>query len=524
MTVDAGSRDARHAYVAAGIPMTASLNATVSGDYLDGGGYTLLDPAKRGAIDVPSEVVQRNAFARVNYAPVGSKLNAFVGGHLFSDNRALGTPFGRGSRDQKNIDLGANYGALENGLFSLRGWIGKMDEVQRSSSIRTNAGSCPTPGTTRACEDSSVVALIPSKDRGASLQWSHGDLFGLESLTIGGDYRHMDGSFNESDYNTTCPGANCGKFIRSISSGGDQDLSGAFVQAIVAPVKPLLVELGARVDHWANNNGHSQDTLAGAITYADRSKTAFSPRIGARVGVLSNLSLHGAAYRAFRAPNLAELYRKQINASASQITLPNPDLKPETGKGIEGGFDYQPLKWMQVKATAYVADYKDFNSPQTISAGPPAIRQRLNVGKARSKGANAYVALRPITPLVVTAGVNYDDDRIVASDSTNGRHFNRVPSPRQTIRATYATPMLGSLTGIWRHEGVTRTLQGLPLKPFTVLEGNYQREIVRGATAFVSMENITNEKYQVNVSGTGAAALYSLGMPRTFHAGLTLTR
>jgi outer membrane receptor protein involved in Fe transport len=525
MTVDGGSRDARHIYLGGGIPLTSTLSASINGDYTDGGGYTLLDPAKRGTIDTESQVIQRNAYARLNYAP-SSNLSAFVTGHLFSDNRETGTAFSRTSRDQKNVDIGLNYGQVMNGMFTLRGWYGHQDEDQRAAGVRSNSSSCAVPSTAaRQCEDSSAIISIPSNDRGASLQWSRGGLFGLQSLSIGGDYRHMDGTFDEDDYSTSCPGTNCGNYIRTVSSGGDQDLSGAFIQAIANPVTPLIVELGARVDYWSNTNGHSNDNLDGPTTYEDRSKTAFSPRLGARYALLPNLSVHAAAYKAFRAPNLAELYRKQINATASQITLPNPDLKPESGKGIEGGFDYQPVHWIQLKSTWYVADYKDFNVPTTIDPGPPAIRQRRNVNKSRSKGGEAYLALRPIEPLIVSASVNYDDARVVSDDSVrNGQHINRVPSPKQTIKATYSTRMIGSLSAMWRHEGQTTTLQGLPLKPFTVIDANVQREIVPGATAFFSVENITDEDYEVNVSGTGAAALYSFGMPRTLRFGLTLTR
>ena len=73
------------------------------------------------------------------------------------------------------------------------------------------------------------------------------------------------------------------------------------------------------------------DAAAGTTSYPDRTKTAFSPRAGLRYQLLSSLSLHGAVYDAFRAPNLAELFRKQI--SGTSITIPNPNLAPETAFG-----------------------------------------------------------------------------------------------------------------------------------------------------------------------------------------------
>jgi len=513
MTVEGGSRDTRHGFISAGLPVFGALTANVSADYQEGGGYILLDPAKRGAVDNASQIIQRNGYLRLNYAP-SAKWSAFATGHLFGDNRNTGTLLSYQTRDQSNVDFGFDHQNVIGGSLAIRAWDGRQDERQRSSTIRTN----------RVAEDSSVTALIPSHDWGASAQWSTNAFPLLESFAVGGDFRHMSGNYDEVNFNTTCPGTSCGTVTRKVFSGGDQALSGAFLQAIAAPIDPLRVELSARVDSWQNNNGKSVDAAAGTTTYPDRSKTAFSPRLGLRYQLLSMLALKGSVYRAFRAPNLAELYRKQI--SATQITIPNPDLAAETGLGREIGFDLQPLDILQVKGTYYVADYRDFNVPVTISAGPPTQRQRLNVSRSRSKGAEAYVALRPISSLFISGSVNYDDARVVdgPAGTVIGAHINRVPSPKQTIRATYTSALLGDYTVIWKHEGTTTTLQGLALEPYSVLDANVRRELVPGLRGFVSLENVGNANYQINLSGTGSAALISYGMPRTVRVGLEAFR
>ena len=368
------------------------------------------------------------------------------------------------------------------------------------------------------------MARIPSHDWGASAIWTRQAVLHLESISFGGDFRRMSGDYDETDFSTSCPGANCGNVTRTIQSGGDQTLSGVFAQAIASPIDKLRVELSARVDHWSNDNGHSIDATTGDTTYANRSKNAFSPRLGARYQIIKGLAIRGALYEAFRAPNLAELYRKQI--SATSITIPNPDLSPEHAFGREIGADWQPAEWIQLKGTWYVADYKDFNVPVQISAGPPAIRQRLNVSKSRSKGGEAYLALHPIQQLLVSASVNYDQDRIVSGPpgTVVGAPVNRVPSPRQTIRASYLSPKFGDYTAIWRHEGHTTTLQGIDLAPFSVLDLNAQRLVVPGVRAIVSLENVTDKQYQVNIAGTGASELISYGLPRTFRLGIEVFR
>jgi iron complex outermembrane receptor protein len=303
-------------------------------------------------------------------------------------------------------------------------------------------------------------------------------------------------------------------------------LSGAYLQAIASPLTPVRVEMTARVDRWGNNDGQSVDAVNGTVNYANKTATAFDPRIGIRYEVIPELSFHVAGYKAFRAPNLAELYRKTINAAASQILLPNPDLSPESALGREIGFDFQPGTMLQVKGTYYVADYHDFNSQVTTQTTPITIRQRLNVQQAKSKGIEAYVAIRPIQPLFISGSVNVDDDRVVAGPAGTviGAPFNRVPSPRQTIRAMYTTELIGEAAVIWRHEGQTTTLQGLPLDPFTVVDATYHRELVPGLRAFVAVENLGNTLFMINQSGTGAAALVSYGMPRTIRLGMEAFR
>jgi iron complex outermembrane receptor protein len=532
--IDGGSRNSRHAAVSAGLPVIGALTANVVGDYQENGGYNLIDPAKRGAVDVTSSMIQRNAYLRLNYAP-SATWSAFLTGHKFGDSRGTGTPLSYANRDQQNVDMGLNYGVYQTGQLALRAWDGRQTEAQRSTAIRAGG---------RAAEDSSLTATIPSHDWGGSAMWSRHGIGMLESFSVGGDFRHYQGDYNEVDFNTSCPGVNCGTLSRKVSSGGSQNLSGAFIQATAAPLARLRVELSARVDRWDNNDGHSLDTTPGGATntktYADSSKSAFSPRVGVRYQLLSSLSFHAAYYRAFRAPNLAELYRKQV--SSTSITLPNPYLSAENAEGREAGLDWQPADWVQFKGTWYVADYNHFNVPTALTAtttpARPAecgtvatvsCRMRLAVNKSRSEGGEAYVALHPIQPLFLSGSVNYDDDRQqsglppTATDSTKP-HINRVPSPKQTIRGTYSTPMLGDWTAIWRHEGHTTTLQGVWLDPYTVLDANVQRELMTGIRGFVSVENITNKQYQVNLSAAGPAGIASFGMPRTVRVGLEAYR
>jgi outer membrane receptor protein involved in Fe transport len=542
MQVDGGNRGAKHAFIGGGIPLIGALSANVSGDYQEKGGYVQTVSPLVGSLDTTtSQIFQRNLSARLNYAP-SSNFSAFVGGHFFGDTRNPGTPLSYANRDQRDLSLGMNLGSYSSGMLGVRAWDGRQNERQRSTAFRASL--------TRAQEDSSLTAVIPSHDWGASAVWTRTGLpLKLESFSVGGDFRHYQGDFNEIDFNTsgclTAPtGANCHTLARNVSSGGAQSLSGVFAQAIFAPYAPLRIELSARGDRWDNTDGHSLTSTPGTaptiVSYGDSSKNAFSPRVGVRYNLTSTLSFHAAYYRAFRAPNLAELYRKQV--SPTSITIPNPFLKAENAEGREAGFDFQPIEWLQVKGTWYVADYNNFNVPTNLTAtsAPPkpaecgtvaTCRTRLNVNKSRSEGGEAYIALHPIQQVYLSGSVNYDDDRqqsglpATATDDTKP-HINRVPSPKQTIRATYSSALLGDWTAVWRHEGHTTTLQGVWLDPYSVADVNVQRELTSGLRGFVSVENITDKLYQISLSPQTATSplLVQRGMPRTVRVGVEAYR
>ena len=117
----------------------------------------------------------------------------------------------------------------------------------------------------------------------------------LESFSVGADYPPHAGRLQRDRFqHDGCPARTAARSRGRSRPAATRALSGAFPQAIAAPIAPLRVELSARVDQWNNNDGHSVDSRRrrhANTTYADRSKTAFSPRLGARYQLLSDFSI-----------------------------------------------------------------------------------------------------------------------------------------------------------------------------------------------------------------------------------------
>ena len=328
---------------------------------------------------------------------------------MFGDSRNPGTPMSYANRDQRDVSLGFDYGKYSSGMLAVRAFDGRQIEEQLSTAMdsarsrREIRASLPrSPATIGAAPRCGRVAVSSAWKTSASA---------ATSATI---------RATSTRSTSTRPGAVSG----NVASGGAQSLSGAFVQALFSPVTPLHIELSARVDRWDNTDGHAVSavpgTPSGTTTFGDSSKNAFSPRAGIRYQVTSNLSFHAAYYRAFRAPNLAELYRKQV--SPSSITLPNPFLEVGECRGPRSGLRFPArrlgtgqrhlvrcrLQQLQ-RADEPCAD-GDPSRPAECGA-VDRCRTRLNVNKSRSEGGEAYIALRPIQQLFVSGSVNYDDDR-----------------------------------------------------------------------------------------------------------------
>ncbi len=514
-----GSRDTRSVFLSAGAPLSGPFALSVVGDYASGGGYRMVAPASAGPIDTASNSIRRNAIVRLEYAP-SATFNAFVSGHLFGDNRSLGTPLSRAARRDGSTEGGINFGSANTGMLSARAWDSEMREDNWSTSVST------VSGVARALERVTAWTHIPSYDRGVALSWNRSHVLGFQSVGFGGDYRYMRGFLVEQDYAN-----NAGNAPTTHSAyGGNQSLSGIFATGLLAPSPSLFVELSARFDRWGNNDGFSNDA-SGAASYPNATRSAFSPRVGAKYLVTPQFAVHTAYYQAFRAPNLAELYRKALG---NTISLPNPALKPEYATGYEFGTDWQPAHWFQLKGTIYHTDYRDFNTFVTASAPgvTPATRQRQNVTKARGLGGEIYLALRPTEQFDFSASANFNNTRVrdlgtAASTATlhEGARVARVPREKGTVRMAYNAPGLGTVTLLGRYEGTNTTFgNSFTLPGFTVVDMSYFRRIANGLDVIAGIENVLDRAYWVNASGNAASPFVSLGLPRTVRLGFEAYR
>ena len=373
---------------------------TSSGDYQEGGGYNAVS-IRVEARARSTYVVGRSSSATAICASTTRRrrnLSAFVDRPpLRRQPRHRARRSSYQTRDQRDVELGARLRRISRRRCSpfARGTAAGREsalerrprefrDVRRRRAIRASAR-------TRASSRN-----IPSHDWGASAMWTRGGAGTSSRSASAATIRRYEGDFDEVDFNTTCPGANCGNVARTISSGGDQALSGAFAQAIAAPIEPLRVELSARVDRWDNNNGHSVDAAARRRpTYADRSKNAFSPRLGVRYQLIPTLAFHGARTTRRSARRISPSCIASRSARRrSRFRIPISRRRHAFGREV--GARLAAGRVDAAQGHVVRRRLQGLQRPRAdLGAARRRSRQRLNVSKSRSKGGEAYLALRP---------------------------------------------------------------------------------------------------------------------------------
>ncbi len=178
-------------------------------------------------------------------------------------------------------------------------------------------------------------------------------------LTVGGDWVYDD-------------------FASSAASGGSDSYNptgtrrvwGAYVQDKLS-YDWLEVVAGVRYD--------SYELEASEKSSGDR----FSPRLSVGVspfneGLLSGLQIYGSYSEGYRAPNTSEAYITGGHSfpGFSFAFLPNPDLRPETGKTWEAGLNYKAdglfnaEDTLRIKAAYFHNDIDDYITIPTFPAIP----------------------------------------------------------------------------------------------------------------------------------------------------------
>ena len=172
----------------------------------------------------------------------------------------------------------------------------------------------------------------------------------------------------------------------------------AFAEAGVVK-DPWALDLGGRIDRPDGLGRHA--TGRASLRYA---------------GLIDGLTLRASLGSGFKAPSFYALGNPFVG---------NRDLKPETSRSAEVGFEWRFVEGSRLSATVFSSRYADL-----IDFIPDPYPHLENVSKVTSKGANAQLDLALSPRLSAGLDVTYADTR---NAETDARLLNR---PRWRAEAT----------------------------------------------------------------------------------------
>lgn len=391
------------------------------------------------------------------------------------------------------------------------------------------------------------------RELGSSLIYSTRIASILPSLQFGFDYRAISGKDAATVYNVpTGPSVANASVNREVYGQGAQQFAGLFTQLTWRPLSQLETTLSARVDRWRNTDGVARLTkyTAGVPgspserNVPDSSITRFDPSLALRYAASDDIAVRGAVYKAFRAPGLNNLYR--TFASSTSITIANPDLAPENLKGWEIGADG---RWLSLSLSATYFHYAIDNmvtsyKVASVASAPTSVLNICGNAAFGSAASNCpgTVNFNSNGQNGIARGIELNGDwkmseawsanaAYVRTDSyytatstgePTGTQLGGVPRNVATLGLDWQPPSRLHARAELRYTGslFLDIARSIPQSAFTTLNLSANYQASKDLELFAALVNATDRQYADNA--TTNASSQTLGMPRTFSAGLKI--
>ena len=479
----------------------------ISGELFRTDGYIDVPLSLRGLVDTPVNSEHATGEATVE-RKVGQNASVFARGSLLGEERQNGTPLTPNRTTIRELDLGANWNSQELGEFRLRSYVSRQVYNQNFSAVALDRNS----------EFLTREQRVPAQQVGFSAQWTR-SLGARQNLVAGAEEWNVHGESDEIGFSQ-------GLASSRSQAGGRENNWGAYGEDMISLTRRTLLTLSGRVDRWLNFRAFSAKLpfsgTGGTVTpFPDRSESFFSPRLAVLQRVTSKVSLTGSAYRSFRAPTLNELYRSFRVGNI--VTQSNDQLLAERLTGAEAGAIV--TGWDQhfmLRGNFFWSDITRPIANVTLSVAPDLItRQRQNLGRTRSRGAEVEADERLSNAITLSGSYEYTDATVTsfsANPALVGLWLPQVPHHQFTLQARYVKPfVLVGVQGRYVGNQFDDDQNLLSLARFFALDAIISHSLRPGVEVFVAGENLLNQQYQI-----GRTPVLTVGPPILARAGLRL--
>lgn len=486
---------------------------SLEGSYFDTDGYQIVQASRRGSIDIDADSTHKMGNARVDLA-VSPELSLFVSANYYDEDRGNGTPLQVNDTKAGAFAAGGRLRTSDGSEWALT-LFGHVQEFRSTFTTQAPDRNSETPA---------LDQTVPSGAAGGWVQWNR--RFDSHRVLGGADFRWVDAETDEDVFAAT-------GFLRKRVAGGQQLISGVFVQDVWTPHPRWELVGGLRVDSWLSSDGFRRDTpppagIPARQNFSNLDRGILSPRLAALFHATPTTDLRASAYQGFRVPTLNELYR--VFRVREDVTVANEHLRPERLTGGEISVQ-QRLGLLEARLTGHWTEVQDLviNVTQTVRlpdcpAGTTC-RQRQNVDLARIRGLEAELDYRPARAWRFLASYLLSDARVLETSpqrSLGDKRLAQVPEHTLTLGARFAHPAWFNAGAQLRFVGrqFEDDVNTLPLGSYVVVDLTLSRALAKWGEAFVSVENLFDQTYSV---GRTTGGVVSIGAPRLVRGGLRLS-
>ncbi len=362
--------------------------------------------------------------------------------------------------------------------------------------------------------------LTRASDWGASAVWTKTFTGPLRSLSLGADAHTIRGSDVAAIFDET------GTQIRTDVGSGKQSFIGAFAQAELRPVEPLQILMSVRYQQVRSFDGLDNTPGGLGANVPDRRNHDVDPRVSVRYQLPKGFALRAAAYRAFRAATLDNLYR---GASVpGYILYGNASLSPETLQGLEAGFDYEqgPVRLQVTGYSSRISHFLTYRylDPATLPAGFDVGARLINAGRAKSDGVESELTWKPSAAFSATLAYTYADTKVTSNPedpASVGVQQPGIPRHRLSAGLDWTGPWGVTVSPRIRYVAKTNgdTDALFRTDAHLIADLGVSAPLGRQTEGFVQVENLFDTRYIATNDGF-TAPLY--GKPLTAVAGIRI--
>ena len=422
-------------------------------------GYYIVQKDLRGSVDRRADTDFLVGDVRLDYFGNNERLSFKV--NILGEHRQNATALRENSSSIGTTGLNYQRGGLAVNVYHSRSAL-------RNSFSFVNS--------VRSFEKLVLLQRVNADDTGGSVIWNRNGR--NTNILVGTDAHRAEGLSADTVVSTG--------FVRR--PGGRLWQQGAFVQGDITLSSGVQFLGGLRHD------------------FTDRGNDFWSPRGGIVIGEGSR-RWRLSAFRSFRAPTLNEFFRQFRVGNIT--TLGNEELQPERMTSVDTGVDWRLTSFL-VRTTLFWQQIEDLIGNATIRTEPTPLRQRQNIGKGVSRGVEFEIQ-KSIRRVRFEGAYLFVDSQL-----STKRWMPQTPRHQGSLQVLYANDKTLLSVGLRSYASQFEDdLNKFVLPGFATVQFKVKRELAKGFSALLALDNAFNRRFLVGFSPTP-----TIGSPRLLRVGL----